>query len=105
MTATAQNQKYALCIPLAESLSRSPVDGREDGRPWLFETLAYNLPREPERGRDFFIFFTCNPLKRLDSEKKMAIMHLTERTFYASIFGIGASSHVRIRPFKPRLHR
>jgi hypothetical protein len=33
--------------------------------------LAHNLLREPGRGSDFFIFFTRNPLKRLDSEKKM----------------------------------
>jgi hypothetical protein len=27
----------------------SPVDGREEEELWLFETLAHNLPREPER--------------------------------------------------------
>jgi hypothetical protein len=45
--------------------------GRKTENAWLFETLAYNLPRELERGSNFFIFFTRNPLKRLDSEKFM----------------------------------
>jgi hypothetical protein len=48
-----------------------PVVGRKDEKPWLFEPLAHNLPRERGRTRNFFIFFTRNPLKRLDSEKKM----------------------------------
>jgi hypothetical protein len=56
---------------LTESLSRSPVGGWEDDKPWLFETLAHNLPREPGRRNNFFIFFAGNPLKRLDSEKLM----------------------------------
>jgi hypothetical protein len=34
-------------FPLTESLSRAPVDGREDEKPWLFEILAHNLTREP----------------------------------------------------------
>jgi len=63
--------RYA--FPLTESLSRSPVDGREDEKPRLFETLAHNPPREPGRRSNFFIFFTRNPLKRLDSEKKMKV--------------------------------
>jgi hypothetical protein len=54
---------------LTESLSRSPADGREDEKPWLFETLAHNLPREPGRGSDFFTYIARNPLKRLDSQK------------------------------------
>ncbi|MGC2786233.1 MAG: hypothetical protein WA397_20865 [Roseiarcus sp.] len=54
---------------MMESLSRSPVDGREDEKPWLFETLAYNLPHEPERGADFLNYIAHNPLKRIDSEK------------------------------------
>ncbi|MGC2786296.1 MAG: hypothetical protein WA397_21190 [Roseiarcus sp.] len=54
---------------LTESLSRSPVDGREDEKPWLFETLAYNLPRGPERRSGFLNSIARNPLKRLDSEK------------------------------------
>jgi hypothetical protein len=41
---------------LTESHSRSPVDGREDEKEWLFETLAHNLPREPGLGVNFFIF-------------------------------------------------
>jgi hypothetical protein len=40
-----RNVRYI--FPPAESLSRSPVDGREDEKPWLFELLAHNLPREP----------------------------------------------------------
>ena len=32
---------------LAESPSSSPEDEREDEKPWLFETLVHNLPREP----------------------------------------------------------
>jgi hypothetical protein len=33
--------------------------------------LAHNLPREPGEEAIFLFFFTRNPLKRLDSEKKM----------------------------------
>jgi hypothetical protein len=33
-------------FPLTESLSRWPVDGREDEKLWLFETWAHNLLRE-----------------------------------------------------------
>jgi hypothetical protein len=54
---------------LSESLSRSPVDGRDDETPWLFETLAHNLLREQRRGPDFLSDIARNPLKRLDSEK------------------------------------
>jgi hypothetical protein len=54
---------------LTESLCRSPVEGLEDEKPWLFETLAYNPPREPGRGSDFSNFLARNPLKRLDSQK------------------------------------
>jgi hypothetical protein len=50
---------------LAEFPSRSPGDGK----PWLFETLAYNLPREPGGGGDFLTYIVRNPLKRLDSQK------------------------------------
>jgi hypothetical protein len=64
-----RNVRYVFL--LAESHSRSPKDGRKDGKPWLFETLAHNPPREPGRRSDFYIFFTRNSLKRLDSEKKM----------------------------------
>jgi hypothetical protein len=49
-----RNVRYI--FPLTESLSCSPKDGREDGKPWQFETLVYNLPREPWRGRDFLFF-------------------------------------------------
>jgi hypothetical protein len=41
---------------LTESRSRSPKNGREDEKPWLFETLAYNLPREPGGGAIFLFF-------------------------------------------------
>ena len=51
------------------NLFPAPEDGREDGQPRLFETLAYNLPREPERRSDFPNYIAHNPLKRLDSEK------------------------------------
>jgi len=54
---------------LSESISRSPLDGRENEKTWLFEMLAYNLPREPERRSDFHTYVAHNPLKRLDSEK------------------------------------
>jgi hypothetical protein len=40
---------------LSESAFPSPLDGREDEKPWLFEPLAYNLTREPELGASFFI--------------------------------------------------
>jgi hypothetical protein len=62
-----RNARYA--FPLAESLSRSPEDGWEEEKPWLFETLPHNLPREPARGSDFLTYIACNPLKRLDSQK------------------------------------
>jgi hypothetical protein len=62
-----RNTCYA--FRLSESLPRSPVSGREDEKPWLFETLAYNPPREPGRGSDFLNDIARNPLKRLDSEK------------------------------------
>ena len=60
--------RYA--IPLAESISRSPEDWRGEEKPWLFETLAHNLPREAGGGAIFY-FFTRNSLKTLDPEKKM----------------------------------
>jgi hypothetical protein len=62
-----RNLRYV--FTLAESQSRSPKDGREDEKLWLFETLAHNLSREPERGGDFLNYMACNPLKRLDSKK------------------------------------
>jgi hypothetical protein len=55
------------------NLFPAPIDGREDEKPRLFETLAHNLLREPARRRGFLIFFTRNPLKMLDSEKKMKV--------------------------------
>jgi hypothetical protein len=58
-----------LCIPSGGIHSRSPVDRREVEKPWLFETLAHNLSREPERGGDFLTYIARNPLKRLDSKK------------------------------------
>jgi hypothetical protein len=60
---------YCHCIlPLSESFF--PFAERQaGGKLSLFETLAHNLVREPRRGSDFFIFFTCNSLKKLDSEK------------------------------------
>jgi hypothetical protein len=54
---------------LTEFLCRSPTDGQEDKKLWLFETLAHNPPREPGRGRDFLTYSARNPLKRLDSKK------------------------------------
>jgi hypothetical protein len=54
---------------LSESVSRSPVDGWEDEKSWLFETLAHNLSREPRRGGDFLNYIARNPLKKLDSKK------------------------------------
>jgi hypothetical protein len=56
---------------LSESRSRPPKNGQEGEKLWLFEILGHNPSREPRRRSDFFIFFTCNSLKRLDSEKKM----------------------------------
>jgi hypothetical protein len=44
-------------------------DGRKNEKPWLFETLVHNLPRELERGSDFPTYAARKPLKRLDSEK------------------------------------
>ena len=54
---------------LSESISHSPEDGREDEKPWLFETLAHNLSREPGRGSDFLNYIARNLLKRLNSQK------------------------------------
>jgi hypothetical protein len=51
---------------LSESL---PARRQTGGRPWLFETLACNPPREPEQGSDFHNYIARNPLQRLDSEK------------------------------------
>jgi hypothetical protein len=45
------------------------VGGRENEKPRLFDTVTYNLPREPRRREIFFIFLPRNPLKRLDSQK------------------------------------
>jgi hypothetical protein len=50
-------------------LSESLPACREDERPWLFETLAHNPPREPWREGDFPTYIARNPLKRPDSEK------------------------------------
>jgi hypothetical protein len=63
----SENARYVFLSK--ESLSRLPKDGREDGQPWLFEMLAHNLPREPQRGVDFLTNVARNPLKRLDSKK------------------------------------
>jgi hypothetical protein len=46
-------RKVCYIFLLSESASRSPLDGRENEKPWLFETLAYNPPREPGRGKRF----------------------------------------------------
>jgi hypothetical protein len=54
---------------LSESLSHSPIGGRDGGKPRLFETLAHNLPREPGQRSGFSDFRARNPLKRLDSRK------------------------------------
>jgi hypothetical protein len=56
-------------FPLSESASRSPLDGRENEKSWLFDSLAYNLSREPGRGNDFLTYIARNPLKRLDPQK------------------------------------
>jgi hypothetical protein len=40
---------------LAESIFGSPKRWAEDEKPWLFETLAHNLPRELELGANFLI--------------------------------------------------
>jgi hypothetical protein len=56
-------------FPLAEF--PFPLAGGRAGneKPWLFETLVHNLPREPERGGDFLNYVARNPLKRFDSQK------------------------------------
>ncbi|MGC2782754.1 MAG: hypothetical protein WA397_02755 [Roseiarcus sp.] len=55
-------------LALAESHSHS-LAGERDKDPWLFETLAYNLSREPGRGSDFLNYIARNLSKRLDSQK------------------------------------
>jgi hypothetical protein len=62
--------RYA--FPVAESLSRSPVDGREDEKLWLFETFAYNLPREPGRGKRFSDLHRPQPIEKARFEKTSA---------------------------------
>ena len=62
-----RNSRYA--FTLSEFISRSPLDGRENEKTWLFETLAHNPPGEPGRGSDFLNYIAHNPLKRLDFGK------------------------------------
>jgi hypothetical protein len=71
----------AIYSPWRNLLSRSPTGGREDEKPWLFETLTHNLLREPGRRRNFLFFFRRNPLKRLDSEKLMK----TNESYFTSV--------------------
>jgi hypothetical protein len=49
---------------LTESRSRSPTDRWEDKKPWLFETLAYNLPRKPELGSDLSNLHHPQPIEK-----------------------------------------
>jgi hypothetical protein len=46
-------RKLCYVFSYSESPSRSPKDRREDEKPWLFETLAHNLLREPRGGATF----------------------------------------------------
>ena len=41
----------------------------DDAERWLFETLAHNLPREPERRSDLLTYTPRNAFKRLDLQK------------------------------------
>jgi hypothetical protein len=54
---------------LSESISRSPLDGRENEKPRLFETFAHNPLRELGRGGDSLNYIARNTLKRFDSQK------------------------------------
>jgi hypothetical protein len=58
-----------LCIEILGISFPLPERPAEDEKPWLFENLAYNLSREPERGSDFLTDIASNPLKTLDSQK------------------------------------
>ena len=69
MNSLDKNRSLRYVFSLSEPTSRSPVDGREEETPRLFETLPHNLSREPERGSDFLTDIANNPLKRLDSKK------------------------------------
>jgi hypothetical protein len=51
-----KNRNVSYIFLLAESRSGSPTGGREDEKPWLFETSTHNLPREPGGGAVFLIF-------------------------------------------------
>jgi hypothetical protein len=44
-------------------------DERKNEKPWLFEPLVHNLPRESARRRNFLFFSPRNLLKKLDSQK------------------------------------
>ena len=65
-----KNQKFdAMQFSTAESISRLPVDGLAGEKPWLFKTLAHNLPRKPGEEAIFLADIARNPLKKLVSQK------------------------------------
>ena len=56
-----------MIFTLSESVrARSPAGG---GRLRLFETFQVTTVTRVGNGESFFIFFGCNPLKSLESEK------------------------------------
>jgi hypothetical protein len=99
---TSKNDKTAGAVRLNEvdmENRRFPAKRRPDAREAMRANRGRRKKKRPggrgSRGR-------LKPLKRLDSDKEMAIMHLTERPGYAIVQGIGANSHVR--PFQSRIH-
>jgi hypothetical protein len=56
-----KSERFAICSPRRNLFSHSLKDGREDGKPWPFETLAHNLPRESKREA---IFLLTSPATR-----------------------------------------
>jgi hypothetical protein len=59
--------RYA--IPLVGINFRSPEDRRGEEKPWLFETLAHNLPREPGGGA-IFLFLHAQLFENARSGKE-----------------------------------
>ena len=64
-----ETEVFANVFSLSESVSRSPVEAREDEKPRLFETVAYNLPRESVRGSDFSDLHRPQPIEKARFEK------------------------------------
>jgi hypothetical protein len=49
---------------LAQTLFHEPVGEREDEKPWLFETLRYNLPARARARRRFSYLYRHQPIEK-----------------------------------------